>query len=234
MFNGKTKLLTVEYLKVTDKVTALSSNYYGMFDGCSNLTSVNMDGWDTSGLTSMEYAFYDCKKLASLNGINNLNIDNVKNMYYLFYNCSSLTQLDLSNWDTKNVTNMGYMFNGCTSLVQLDISNWDTSNTSSLAYFFNSCSSLNKVTATNVSTSTLSKLVTALPTRTSSSYGTIIAKNTTNEITSSANAKYWNVVESVEETDNNKLLKLGESTIDALYIGSQRIIQMYLNGQQLL
>ncbi len=37
-----------------------------------------------------------------------------------------------------------------------------------------------------------------------------------------------------EEPDNNKLLKLGENTINVLYIGNQRIIQMYLNGQQLL
>ena len=37
-----------------------------------------------------------------------------------------------------------------------------------------------------------------------------------------------------EEPDNNKLLKLGETIIDALHIGDQQIIQMYLNGQQLL
>ena len=37
-----------------------------------------------------------------------------------------------------------------------------------------------------------------------------------------------------EEPDNNKTLKLGETIIDALYIGDQQIIQMYLNGQQLL
>ena len=37
-----------------------------------------------------------------------------------------------------------------------------------------------------------------------------------------------------EEPDNNKLLKLGEIIIDALHIGDQQIIQMYLNGQQLL
>lgn len=41
-------------------------------------------------------------------------------------------------------------------------------------------------------------------------------------------------LENAEEPDNNTLLKLGENAIDALYIGDQRIIQMYLNGQPLL
>lgn len=59
---------------------------------------------------------------------------------------------------------------------------------------FSNCSKLNNVIATNVSTSTLSKLVSVLPTRTSDSYGTIKAMNSTDETISSANAKYWNIV----------------------------------------
>lgn len=37
-----------------------------------------------------------------------------------------------------------------------------------------------------------------------------------------------------KELEKNELLKLGENRIDSLYIGDQRIIQMYLNRQQLL
>ena len=37
-----------------------------------------------------------------------------------------------------------------------------------------------------------------------------------------------------KELEKNELLKLGGNTIDGLYIGDQLIIQMYLNGQQLL
>lgn len=36
--------------------------------------------------------------------------------YLMFYNCSSLTYLDLSCWDTSNVTSMYDMFNGCSRL----------------------------------------------------------------------------------------------------------------------
>ena len=41
----------------------------------------------------------------------------------MFSGCSSLTNIGLSNFDTKNVTNMGSMFDGCSSLKSLqDIS----------------------------------------------------------------------------------------------------------------
>jgi surface protein len=34
----------------------------------------------------------------------------------MFLNCSSLEELDLSNFDTNNVTNMSTMFSGATKL----------------------------------------------------------------------------------------------------------------------
>ena len=42
-------------------------------------------------------------------------------MRSLFYNCSSLVQLDLSNFNTDNVDNMDYMFYNCSSLRELNI-----------------------------------------------------------------------------------------------------------------
>ena len=34
-------------------------------------------------------------------------------MSYMFYGCSSLKELNLSNFNTNNVIYMSYMFNGC-------------------------------------------------------------------------------------------------------------------------
>ena len=39
-----------------------------------------------------------------------INTSNITDMRYMFYNCSSLTSLDVSNFDTSNVTNMDSMF----------------------------------------------------------------------------------------------------------------------------
>ena len=43
----------------------------------------------------------------------------------MFSNCSSLTSLDLSNFNTSRVINMQYMFYGCSSMTSLDLSNFD-------------------------------------------------------------------------------------------------------------
>ena len=40
----------------------------------------------------------------------------ITNTNYMFYKCLSLTNLNLSNFNTTNVTNMSHMFNICSSL----------------------------------------------------------------------------------------------------------------------
>ena len=50
----------------------------------------------------------------------------ITNTNYLFYNCSSLTNLDLSNFNTQNVTKIQCMFYGCSSLTNLNLSNFNT------------------------------------------------------------------------------------------------------------
>ena len=64
------------------------------------------------------------------------------NTSYMFNSCLSLTNLDLSNFDTSNVTGMNNMFGGCSSLTTLDVSNFDTSNVTYMGGMFDSCSDL--------------------------------------------------------------------------------------------
>ncbi len=45
----------------------------------------------------------------------------------MFWNCSSLTSLDLSHFDTSSVQYIHVMFRGCSSLTILDLSNFDLS-----------------------------------------------------------------------------------------------------------
>ena len=40
-------------------------------------------------------------------------------MYGMFYNCSALTSLDVSNFDTKQVTDMDSMFYNCSHLMSV-------------------------------------------------------------------------------------------------------------------
>jgi surface protein len=60
----------------------------------------------------------------------------------MFQNCSSLTSLSLSNFNTENVTTMSGMFNGCSSLTSLDVSNFNTEKVANMVSMFQGCSSL--------------------------------------------------------------------------------------------
>ena len=146
-FDGKTELLTVDYLKVTDKVTNMSN----MFRNCSKLTIVNSSNWNTENVLRMTNMFYICSSLTQLD-VSNFDTSKVTSMSNMFCICSSLTQLDVSNWNTENVTNMSYMFNNCSSLTQLDVSNFDTRNVTNMSYMFYSCSSLTQLDVSNFDT----------------------------------------------------------------------------------
>ena len=51
----------------------------------------------------------ECNSLTNIN-LSNFNTQNVTNMSSMFYGSSSLTNLNLSNFKTKNATNMSSMF----------------------------------------------------------------------------------------------------------------------------
>ena len=85
-----------------------SSDLSGIFKSCKHI-SISVIACDTSGVTKMYYMFYNCTSLQQLD-LSNFNTENVKNMSVMFCDCSSLTELDLSNFNTKNVTNTSGMF----------------------------------------------------------------------------------------------------------------------------
>ena len=77
----------------------------------------------------------------------------VASIYNIFYNCSSLTSLDLSGWDTSSVDSMGAMFYGCSKLTSLDLSHFDTSMVTGMANMFSDCSSLTSLDLSGFDTS---------------------------------------------------------------------------------
>ena len=71
-------------------------------------------------LTKINHIFYECKSLSNLD-LSNFNTQNVTNMRSMFYECKSLSNLDLSNFNTQNVTDMSNMFSFCKSLKKNNI-----------------------------------------------------------------------------------------------------------------
>ena len=64
---------------------------------------------------------------------------NVGYMQYMFRNCSSLTELNLLQFNTESVEAMSGMFRGCTSLISLNIKSFNTSNVIYMSSAFQDC-----------------------------------------------------------------------------------------------
>ena len=105
------------------------------------LKTLDLSEFDTSQVTSMYEAFYQCSNLTSID-LTNVNTSKVTDMEMMFYRCGKLESVDLSGFDTSNVTSMEDMFNGCESLTSLDLSNFDTSKLIGLSDMFYDCNRL--------------------------------------------------------------------------------------------
>ena len=125
--------------------TETITDFYYMFDNCSQLISVpDFSEWDTKNVTNISYMFYKCSSLLSLPDISKWNTEKVTKISYIFDNCTSLKSLpDISKWNTKNVTDMCGIFYYCNSLTSLpDISKWDTTKVTNMTNMFYNCYSL--------------------------------------------------------------------------------------------
>ena len=92
----------------------------------------------------MGYMFSGCSSLTSLD-VSNFNTSNVTNMGDMFRGCSSLTSLNVSSFDTSNVTRMYNMFSGCSSLTSLDLSSFDLLKVTSYSSFLYNCTKLTEI-----------------------------------------------------------------------------------------
>ena len=79
-------------------------------------------------------------------------------MSNIFSNCSSLINLDLSDFDTSNVTDMSNIFSNCSSLINLDVSNFHTTKVVDMSYMFSNCSSLKSLDLSSFDTSKVTKM----------------------------------------------------------------------------
>ena len=121
-----------------------AKNASNMFYGCSNLTNVDMSGFDTGNVISMGCMFYECSNLANVD-MSSFDTRNVTNMGHMFFDCSSLTSVNVSSFNTANVTDMSEMFYGCSSLTSIDVSGFDTRNVEEMNGMFAECSSLTSI-----------------------------------------------------------------------------------------
>ena len=124
---------------------------YAWFKNFTFLNQIEgIENLNTENVTSMAYMFSSCNKLAELD-VTHFNTANVKNMEYMFECCKGLSSLDVTNFNTANVTNMLAMF-GRTSLTSLDVTNFNTANVTSMRDMFCNCDKLTSLDVTNFNT----------------------------------------------------------------------------------
>lgn len=124
----------------TDLVDRISE----MFMYCESLETLDLSGWNTSGMRYMDAAFRDCKNLKSVN-LTGWDTSNVEYLGMMFERCMSLENVDLSHFDTSKIANFSEMFSYCKKLTSVDLSTWDTSAAKSMESMFEGCQSLKTV-----------------------------------------------------------------------------------------
>ena len=96
--------------------------------------------------TSFYKWFYQCTKLTSVEGVENLIMYNATNLAYMFYECSSLQKLDLSSLNTSTkVDDFSYMFYNCKNLSKLKLMSrtiYSDTRYCNMSYMFAGCSAL--------------------------------------------------------------------------------------------
>ena len=133
MFNDCNALQQLDLSSFSD---ASLTNIKAMFKNCNKLTDLNLGNLTFASVSDMSELFYKCEKLINLD-ISNINSMSVTDMSRMFYDCNALPSLNFgSRFTTSSVMDMSYMFGYTTSLTELDLSNFDTSNVTNMEYMF--------------------------------------------------------------------------------------------------
>lgn len=123
------------------------------FEKCTVVTSVVFDkSFAQYRPEDCSYWFYQCDRLKTIEGIENLNTEKATSMRGMFFNCKALTALDVSHFNTQNVTDMNGMFRYCKELTTLDVSNFNTENVTDMGSMFSVCKLITSLDLSNFNT----------------------------------------------------------------------------------
>ena len=150
LFEIKTQKEETVYLYCSDVESSLeededNNNYvYGIFEKTKH-KSISVIACDTKKVKDMRSMFANCSSLTELN-LQNFNTENVTDMKYMFNSCNSLKILEFSkNFNTTNVEDMSCMFYKCNSLTELNLEYFNTTNVTGMSGMFSGCNSLTEL-----------------------------------------------------------------------------------------
>ena len=145
MFYGDSSLTSIDASQL--KLDSVIQCAY-MFDGCEQLKSLDVSNWNVGNVKNFSSMFAGCTNLTSIKGLDTwkANKDAATNanatasaqyMSSMFAYDRSLTELDLSNFDTSNVTTFNSMFDSCDKLNSITgLSQWNTEDATDMSSMF--------------------------------------------------------------------------------------------------
>ena len=147
-FSNACKIVGLEHLDLSQ---ATSTVY--MFNGCENLTSLNLSSFNTANVTEMRAMFRKCRALTALD-LSSFNISKVTDMSCMFADDENLVDLNISSFKTTLPVDLGATFKNCASLVELNLENFCIPDTNlgevELEDTFYGCTSLRKLNIKNI------------------------------------------------------------------------------------
>ena len=131
------------FINLTDIDVSELDDLSDIFTRLNEVEVIDISGWDTSNVTSMDDMFRKCAKLKNIIGIENLDVSKLEDANGMFYMCENLVELDLTNWNTISLENMSYMFYNCSNLkIIKNIENWQLTNIKDVSCMFYGCAKL--------------------------------------------------------------------------------------------
>ena len=97
---------------------------------------------------SFDQIFQECSDVTEID-LSNFNTSSIKKMNGMFQGCTSLTSINFNNFDTSNIESMENMFSGCSKLISLNLSSFNLTNALRIDGMFNGCSQLNYLDISN-------------------------------------------------------------------------------------
>ena len=130
---------------------ARPTSCYKWFWSCDVTQIEGIENLNTEEVTNMHSMFSGCLYLTSLD-VSKFDTQKVEDMSDMFASCTDLESLNVSNFDTQKVKDMNDMFYNCTGLTSLDVSNFNTQNVEDMSFMFSSCFGLNSLDLSNFDT----------------------------------------------------------------------------------
>ena len=113
--------------------------------------------WYNNNINDCQNMFSECTKITEMD-LSNFDTSNVIKMWRMFFNCVELTSINLTNFNIPKAQDIRGLFKNCKKLTSIDLSSFDTSKAILIQGMFDGCSSLILINLSHFDTSDVNQI----------------------------------------------------------------------------